>query len=76
MDLRVFTIREAQIQVRNLLDLSWNVNLAKDSSHCILSCVYIDTMTESDTFLTDEVELDETIAFILDRIDEAQFDED
>jgi len=33
-------------------------------------------MTESDTFLTDEVELDETIAFILDRIDEAQLGED
>jgi len=33
-------------------------------------------MTESDTFFTDEVELDETIAFILDRIDEAQLDED
>jgi hypothetical protein len=33
-------------------------------------------MTEPQTILTDEVELDETIAFILDRIDEAQFDED
>jgi hypothetical protein len=33
-------------------------------------------MTEPEINFTDEVELDETIAFILDRIDEAQFDED
>ena len=33
-------------------------------------------MTEPQTISTDEVELDETIAFILDRIDEAQFEED
>ena len=39
-------------------------------------CVYTCTMTEPEINFTDEVELDETIAFILDRIDEAQFDED
>jgi hypothetical protein len=33
-------------------------------------------MTEPEINFTDEVELDETIAFILDRIDEAKFDED